>query len=163
MIELDYRDNNPRWRNTGLFFSSWENYSKTLGYLSNPDHYYENGGNISIVIERNDEQGAWGKEGRILYYGDQEFLKSYLTDLFDSRTVGVGAITARINSTKYIQSLKGDYHFNVVSKSEQTTLYLFPPHIATILFSLKASLDAKGVNCIQIINCLKNFTQFYHF
>ena len=74
MVKLDYRTNNPRWGLKGVKFDSWESYSFTLGYLSNPDHYdnlnsYSRYANISLHIEGNNEQGAWDKEGRIHYYG----------------------------------------------------------------------------------------------
>lgn len=63
MITLDYRTLNPRWGYSGLYFNSWESYSFTLGYLSNPAHHRHlstiGQGIISIHVEPNHEQDAW--------------------------------------------------------------------------------------------------------
>ena len=118
MVKLDYRTNNPRWGLKGVKFDSWESYSFTLGYLSNPDHYdnlnsYSRYANISLHIEGNNEQGAWDKEGRIHYYGGLSSLRTNLEDLDACSSAGTGRIRRRINSNGYILSLINDYDFEV--------------------------------------------------
>lgn len=119
MIQLDYQTNNPKWGLSGVKFNDWESYAFTLGYLSNPAHHkhlYPNSSNanISIHIEKNNMQLAWGEEGRIHYYSVLNNLENYLNDLYNCSSKGVGSITRRINSNSYILSLKQDYNFQSI-------------------------------------------------
>lgn len=131
MVKLNYQTNNPRWGWSGVCYSSWENYAFALGFLSNICHYKNKyscrTALIDVRFERNDLQDAWGKEGRIHYYGDYPFLKKYFLDWYRNRSAGVGNITCRINSNKYIYSLIYDYDFKVVKYDECTTCDIFPP------------------------------------
>ena len=129
MIQLDYRTNNPRWGLSGIAYRSWENFAFALGYLANTIHYrnINNNGLIELHFERNDKQGAWGKEGRLHYYGKESYLKSAFSDWYDAKSAGTGAITYRVNSNDYMHSLVYDFGFEVKRYRENTTADIFPP------------------------------------
>lgn len=123
MIKLDYRTNNPRHGKSGINFDNWEEYVLVLGFLSNPEHYK---GTIKIVIEQNNNDGAWEKEGRIQYFGGEENLKNYLFPLYKCKSAGVGKITCRINSNEYVSHLIKNYNFKLLFP-EKYTSFLEPP------------------------------------
>ena len=129
MIKLDYQTNNFRWGMSGIKYTSWENFAFALGYLSNIKHYRNENlvGLIEVHIEQNDRQGAVGKEGRIHYYGSEEYLKGNFGDWYKCKSAGNGTITYRINSNDYIKSLIQDFGFKVVMYSEYDTMDIFPP------------------------------------
>lgn len=167
MVKLDYRTNNPRWGWRGIRFASWESYSYTLGYLSNPNHYnnlhpYRDGTNISIHIEGNDEQGAWDKEGRIHYYGSEHILRTELADLYNCSSAGTGRITKRINSNGYVLSLITDYGFVTRSYMGYTTADVFPPDISTVKGSLERYLFDNRLTQHQIDRCMVAFNTGYY-
>ena len=66
MITLDYTTYNPRWKHSGIRYSSWEAFAFALGYLANRLHYrnINDSGLIELHFESNDNQGAWGKEAK---------------------------------------------------------------------------------------------------
>ncbi len=137
MARLDYRAHNPRWGYRGLVFENWENFSLTLGFLSNIIHYLGQYGNtnlansIQILIEQNNQQGAWGNEGRILYYNSINLLQQCLPDLNNVRTNGVGQVTCRINSSEYVRDLLQDFHFQLLGPMQnRTTMIVMPPNNA---------------------------------
>lgn len=168
MITLDYRTNNPRWGISGVRFGSWESYSFTLGYLSNPRHYRNLHSNsqsadISLHIEGNDEQGAWDKEGRIHYYGSLKRLQNTFGDLYACSSAGVGSITRRINSNGYILSLIDDYDFELRTYADYTTADVFPPSQAgTVQSRLNQYLIRKKLKNTQIHQCLQCFAAGYN-
>ncbi|MFR8315993.1 hypothetical protein [Eubacterium sp.] len=129
MITLDYRTDNPRWGLSGISYSSWEAYAFALGYLANVLHYRNRShlGLIELHFESNDAQGAWGKEGRIHYYGDELYLLSVFPDWYKAKSAGVGSITYRINSNDYMYSLVYDFDFEVKRNDDYTTADIFPP------------------------------------
>lgn len=129
MIQLDYTTNNPRWGISGLEYSSWENFAFALGYLANEIHYRNvtNSGLIELHIERNEKQGAWGKEGRIHYYGTDSYLASAFSDWYHAKSAGTGKITYRVNSNYYMYSLVYDFGFEVRTYKGYTTADIFPP------------------------------------
>lgn len=166
MVKLDYRTINPRWGLKGIKFCSWESYSVTLGYLSNSFHYsnlypVSQYANVSLHIEGNDEQGAWGKEGRIHYYGRLLDLKMNFEDLAKCCSAGNGRITCRINSNGYILSLINDYKFEVVKCEEYTTANIFPSEKYSIETRLIYALKCYGVPCVQINACVEHFNNGY--
>jgi len=55
-----------------------------------------NDGLISIQIEPNDDSGAYGRERRIHYYGDDPFLSNFPA-LDEAKSAGNANITYRIN------------------------------------------------------------------
>ena len=137
MARLDYRADNPRWGYRGLVFENWENFSLTLGFLSNIIHYFGQNGNtnlsnsIQILIEQNNQQGAWGTEGRILYYNSINLLQQNLPDLNNVRTNGVGQVTCRINSSEYVRDLLSDFNFQLLGPMpNRTTMSVVPPNEA---------------------------------
>lgn len=168
MITLDYRTNNPRWGMRGVRFESWESYSFTLGYLSNPRHYRNLSPNsqsadISLHIEGNDAQGAWDKEGRIHYYGPLKRLRSTFGDLYACSSAGVGSITKRINSNGYILSLIDDYDFELRTYTGYTTADVFPPSQASPVQSrLNRYLMNQNLKKAQISQCLQCFAAGYN-
>lgn len=103
MITLDYTTYNPRWKHSGIRYSSWEAFAFALGYLANRLHYrnINDSGLIELHFESNDNQGAWGKEGRIHYYGERAYLSSEFLDWYNAKSAGVNNITYRINSKHY--------------------------------------------------------------
>lgn len=167
MITLDYRTNNPRWGLRGIVFQSWESYSYTLGYLSNPNHYinivpHQRNADISLHIEGNNEQGAWDKEGRIHYYGVLENLENTLRDLYDCSSAGTRDITRRINSNGYILSLIRDYGFEVRTYAGYTTADIFPTDQKTIENNLMYYLQQRRLPNTQITNCVEAFLDGYN-
>lgn len=129
MITLDYRTDNPRWGLSGIRYSSWEEFAFALGYLANELHYrnINNSGLIDLHFESNDAQGAWGKEGRIHYYGERAYLSSVFTDWYNAKSAGVNNITYRINSNDYMHSLVHDFGSEVKRYVGYTTADIFPP------------------------------------
>ncbi len=167
MVKLDYKTNNLRWGLSGIEFKNWKNYSFTLGYLSNPAHYNNlNPGsfyaNISLHIEKNNKQGAWGKEGRIHYYGELSDLKVFFDDLYNCSSNGTGRITQRINSNGYILSLVDDYNFERQEYMGYTTVDVFPPKDKNNIENyLRGYLLNGGMTTTQIQNCIDFFNSGY--
>lgn len=167
MIELDYRTNNRRWGDKGICFRSWESYSLTLGYLSNFGHYKNLNpssldANISLHIEKNNEQGAWGKEGRIHYYGNLSDLRMNLEDLANCSSAGNGKIKCRINSNGYILSLINDYGFEVKSYEGYSTVDVFPTDKIAIKDKLEKQLKNIKLMDSRVDGCLEEFKRGYN-
>ena len=76
-------------RNGQVNFSCPEDYYELLGYLAKSD------GTTSITWENNEDQGAWGSEGRICFY------LRY--------TAGTGSIYKRVNCNDFVEHLS-KYH-----------------------------------------------------
>lgn len=134
MIKLDYQTNNPRWGMSGIKFTNWKAYSKTIGFLSNLDHYKTYGkgssiwqNSISIILERNDLQGAYEKEGRIHYYKEMHDLSRELVDLNACHSAGNSPVTCRMNSNGFMRSLVEDFSFQMLLRSSQLTADIIPP------------------------------------
>ena len=131
MIKLDFTTNNPRWGNSGILFIDIEEYSKTLGFLSNLRHYKCYGESkskfdesISIHIEGNYIDGAWAKECRIHCYRSRDDFKKELNIFDRASSSGVGNIAFRINSNTYINHLIDEYGFNVENSGKYiSTVY----------------------------------------
>lgn len=162
MITLDYRTDNNRWGISGIKYHSWERYVFSLGYLANVEHYRNLTGDgiIDLHIERNDVQGAWGKEGRIHLYGTESYLKERFPDWYNCKSAGVGNITYRINSNEQMYSLVHDYNFVVKTYANRTTADIFPP-VADAFYSVwdvvENYLRNKGFNRSQI----ENLSEYY--
>ncbi len=138
MIRLDFTTNNPRWGISGILFLSLEEYSFTLGFLSNLRHHYGYGNrsdasgrtkyddSISIHIEGNYIDGAWAQECRIHFYKSDEMLR-VLSALERAKSAGRGSdISWRINSNEYINHLIQDYHFRIMPGGYTNDVY--PPN-----------------------------------
>jgi len=84
-----------------ISFSSESEYYELLGYLSKSD------GSTVLVWEDNDLQGAWAKEGRILFFEAQPVgLRAQL-----SHTAGVGNIISRVNCNEFISNVRTNHSF----------------------------------------------------
>jgi len=84
-----------------ISFNSESEYYELLGYLSKSD------GSTILVWEDNDLQGAWTKEGRILFFDAQPAaLRAYLF-----HTAGVGNILSRVNCNEYILNIRANHSF----------------------------------------------------
>lgn len=129
MITLDYRTDNPRWGISGIEYSTWEDFAFALGYLANEIHYRnkDSNGLIELHFEGNNLQGAWGKEGRIHYYGTKSYLESRFNDWYRAKSAGTGNITYRVNSNDYMYSLVHDFRFEERRYRGYTTADIFPP------------------------------------
>ncbi len=104
--------------NDQICFDTEPDYYEFLGYIAKDD------GTTKIVWEHNDEQGAWGAEGRIQFYGmPPGALRAKL-----EHTAGAGSITSRVNCNAFIKHIK-EYH-NFVSNC--------PQNIANIRTSIPA-------------------------
>jgi hypothetical protein len=90
-----------------VHFTSENEYYEVLGYLAKSD------GTTSIVWEPNEEQGAWGSEGRILIYVDNfPFIGNF--DL----TAGVGNIKNRINCNEFVENIRDDHGFIITGGNQ---------------------------------------------
>ncbi|WP_262245434.1 hypothetical protein [Parapedobacter soli] len=84
-----------------ISFNSEAEYYELLGYLSKSD------GATILVWEDNDLQGAWAKEGRILFFEQQPLaLRAKLL-----HTAGVGNIVSRVNCNEFILNIRANHHF----------------------------------------------------
>lgn len=77
-------------------FASDNDFFEALGFLS------KNNGTTSIHWECNENQGAWGSEGRIHCYQNIANFPAYFSNAF---TAGVGKVIHRINCNEYIEYL----------------------------------------------------------
>lgn len=132
-----------------------------LGYLTNPAHNYELDktsprADIALRIERNDNQGAWDKEGRIHFYGSEAQLQRIFPDLYDACSAGVGAVTKRIDSNGYILSLIEDYEFILHPRPGYSTADVFPPNkerVKRLLYGYLLELELPNNIITENIQC----------
>lgn len=88
-------------KNDQVYFNNESEYYELLGYLA------KNDGKIKLVWEDNDEQGAWAKEGRILFYKKpSQSLHAQL-----AYTKGVGDIVTRVNCNDFVQHIIDHHKF----------------------------------------------------
>lgn len=81
-------------------FANEHEFYTLLGYLAKSD------GSTSLVWERNEEQGAWGSEGRIQIYVANMPRIGQLT-----LTAGVGSIVNRVNCNEFVKNIVEDHRF----------------------------------------------------
>lgn len=87
-------------------FPDWHQYYYALGFLANPQ-------NAEIRWENNEEQGAWGSEGRIhCLVPESCFPQNFRF------TAGRGNIYARINCNDYVGVLVKQHRFNYNSRGQ---------------------------------------------
>ncbi len=89
-------------------FSSESEYYEVLGFLSKSD------GTTSLSWEDNDEQGAWGKEGRIQCY---KGISKFPTSLSRAFTAGTGSAIHRINCNEFVAHLRERHRF-IIGKEQ---------------------------------------------
>ena len=85
-------------------FASDNDFFEALGFLS------KNDGTTSIHWEHNENQGAWGSEGRIHCYQNIANFPTYFSNAF---TAGVNNIIHRINCNEYIEYIATNHHFQL--------------------------------------------------
>lgn len=89
-----------------ISFSDEKEYYELLGYLAKSDN------TTSIHWERNEQQGAWGSEGRIHFYTDKPPISATLL-----HTAGVGNVVSRVNCNEFIKHIT-DHHSFVVGVTQ---------------------------------------------
>jgi len=87
-------------RNHQVSFTCPEDYYELLGYLAKSD------GSTSITWENNEDQGAWGSEGRICFHTRR--LPSAGCLRF---TAGTGSIYKRVNCNDFVEHLSRHHRF----------------------------------------------------
>ena len=81
-------------------FSNENEYYELLGYLAKSDR------TSSLVWEHNEDQGAWGSEGRIKFYISNPPLSFSL-----NHTAGVGNVISRVNCNEFIENIATNHGF----------------------------------------------------
>jgi hypothetical protein len=81
-------------------FNNQNEYYELLGYLAKSD------GTSSLVWEHNEDQGAWGSEGRIKFYVSNPPLSCSL-----NHTAGVGNVVTRVNCNEFVQNIATNHGF----------------------------------------------------
>lgn len=94
-------------------FASDNKFFEALGFLS------KNDGTTSINWEHNENQGAWGSEGRIHCYQNIANFPSYFSTAFSA---GVGRIIHRINCNEYIEYIVTNHSFQLGENQDLTTI-----------------------------------------
>ena len=88
-------------------FKNENEFYELLGYLAKSD------GSTSLVWEHNEQQGAWGCEGRIQFYTNDHPFTANLP-----YSAGVGSIKSRVNCNEFIENLKVNHGF-VMGKQQE--------------------------------------------
>lgn len=83
-----------------ISFNSDTEYYQALGYLAKSD------GTTSLTWENNEQQGAWGSEGRIHFYIDNPKITGYFR-----HTKGTGNIVSRVNCNDFLANLYQNHNF----------------------------------------------------
>jgi len=81
-------------------FNNESEYYQALGYLARSD------GTTSLTWENNENQGAWGSEGRIHFYINNPQITGYFR-----YTKGRGNIVFRTNCNEFILNLHQNHNF----------------------------------------------------
>lgn len=81
-------------------FTSESQYYETLGYLAKSD------GTSSIHWEHNENQGAWGSEGRIHFYVSNPSIPGFF-----KFTAGRGKVVNRTNCNEFIENIVTNHNF----------------------------------------------------
>jgi len=89
-------------RKNQIRFNNESEYYQALGYLAKSD------GTSSIHWENNEEQGAWGSEGRIHFCIQNPPIPGTF-----SLTAGTGRIVHRTNCNEFIQNIVQNHRFQL--------------------------------------------------
>ena len=95
-----------------LQFDNESDYYKFLGFLA------KNDGTTRLVWEKNDEQGAWGQEGRIHFF-------TQVPNELNVRlllTAGLGDIVNRVNCNDFINHIRQNHNFVLGSDQDQESI-----------------------------------------
>lgn len=101
-------------------FNNDSEFFEALGFLS------KNDGTTSINWEHNENQGAWGSEGRIHCYKNIASFPIYFSVAF---TAGVGNIIHRINCNEYIEYIVKNHSFVMGATQNQVAVLATVPAI----------------------------------
>lgn len=93
-------------------FRDLHEYYFALGFLANAK-------NAEIRWEKNEEQGAWGSEGRIHCLVPEDKFPQFF-----KFTAGRGTVYARINCNDYVGTLVTEHNFNYNSKGQNVDAIL---------------------------------------
>lgn len=139
MIKLDYPARNKTRGINNLIFKDWEEYWKTLGYLSNPSVHKANNanGNIKITYENNELTGSYTGTSRIHYYGDVANFSKEFPALYNIARSGRGSEKFRINRKEFGETLLRDLGFKIIDIGLRDDLIL-PPSQEVILKKIGA-------------------------
>jgi len=84
-------------RKKQIRFATFNEFYESLGFLA------KNDGTTSLHWEHNENQGAWGSEGRIHCFQNINSFPIYFSRAFTAR--GSGRILHRINCNEYIKDI----------------------------------------------------------
>lgn len=90
MYQANFGTNNP----PQIHFNNESEYYQALGYLAKSD------GTTSIHWEHNENQGAWGSEGRIHFFINNPVIPGYFKP-----TAGRGNVVNRTNCNEFIENI----------------------------------------------------------
>lgn len=93
-------------------FQTWDEYYFALGFLANFRF-------ADIRWEHNEEQGAWGSEGRIHCLVPQSQFPPFFRF-----TAGVGKVYARVNCNEYVETLVDDHGFSTNGRTQDFNVIL---------------------------------------
>lgn len=103
----------PNWGSKNqITFNNEHEYYELLGYLTKSD------GTSSIAWERNEQQGAWGSEGRLQFYTNNVPVAASM-----SRTAGTGNISFRVNCNKFVEHIV-KHHAFVMGRTQNRSAIL---------------------------------------
>lgn len=102
----------PNWGSKNqISFNDEHEYYELLGYLAKSD------GTSSIVWERNDQQGAWGSEGRLQFYTNDVPVSASML-----RTAGSGNISFRVNCNEFVANIVTNHKFAIGKEQDVATI-----------------------------------------
>ena len=105
-----------RGKNGPFTFDSLYDFYFFLGILTGQKH-------TKIAWEKNDEQGAWGSEGRVQIYSDLDFFPQ---GVIKRATAGVGNIKHRVNSNDFVIDLLENHSFCEIQSYGRSTSEIVP-------------------------------------
>ena len=145
MITVEYPTRNNRWGRNELSFATWQEYWKTLGYLSNPNVHRENiqGANIDIVYERNSQSDSYTDTTRIYYYGNECRFSREFPSLYAIKTnpASGSSATFRINRKEFGETLINDLGFIITPRVGRRDAIILPPRQEVILARISTHDD----------------------
>lgn len=97
-------------------FNNEHEYYEFLGFLAKSDS------KVSIVWERNEEQGAWGSEGRLQFYTNATPFAANVVS-----TAGTGNIVFRVNCNEFVQHIKDNHAFILGKVQSEVNIRLTIP------------------------------------